>query len=108
MAKAKQPGPRATKAPQLDPYQVIIRPIITEKGTHLVERHNIYTFEVHQLATKGVIKNAVEQMFDVHVLDVQTQNRAGKVRRYKMRAGRTSQWKKAYVKLSDQDRIAFF
>lgn len=96
------------KGPKLEPYQVLVRPIITEKGTHLVERQNVYAFQVHQSATKVQIKEAVEQMFEVSVEDVRTQNRKGKTRRYRQRRGRTANWKKAYVKLSDGDRIALF
>ena len=46
--------------PALDPYQVVVRPLITEKATHLSERHNAYTFEVNPLATKTEIKHAIE------------------------------------------------
>ena len=51
-------GPR--RGPVLEPYQVILRPLITEKATHLSERHNAYTFEVNILATKTEIKEAIE------------------------------------------------
>jgi large subunit ribosomal protein L23 len=96
------------KGPQLEPYQVLLRPIITEKGTHLVERQNVYAFQVHADADKTQIKNAVESLFEVKVESVRTQNRKGKTRRYRVRKGRTSNWKKAYVKLADQDRISLF
>ena len=92
----------------LESHQVIRRPLVTEKGTHVSEKFNAYAFEVHPLATKTDVKRAVEQMWEVRVIDVRTQNRIGKPRRYKMAMGRTKGWKKAIVKLHDEDRIAFF
>ena len=69
---------------QLDPYQVVLRPLVTEKGTHLSERHNAYTFEVNAQATKTDIKKAVEELWDVRVVGVRTQNRIGKQRGHKV------------------------
>ena len=96
------------KGPKLEPYQVILRPMITEKATHLSERHNAYTFEVHPMATKTEIKEAVQTLFDVAVVDVRTQNRRGKTRRYRLKVGRMRNWKKAIVKLNEDHRIDFF
>lgn len=96
------------KGPDLEPYQIIFRPIITEKGTHLVERQNTYAFRVHSDATKQMIKDAVEQLFEVKVVSVRTQNRKGKIRRHRQTSGRTNSWKKAYVKLSEEHRITLF
>lgn len=93
---------------ELEPYKVVLRPLVTEKGTHLSERDNAYTFEVHPQATKTDIKGAVEQLWDVRVVKVRTQNRVGKPRRHKMRVGKTKAWKKAIVLLHEEDRIAFF
>ncbi len=81
---------------------MILRPLITEKATHLSERHNAYTFEVHPLATKTEIKEAVQALFDVKVVDVRTQNRRGKTRRYRLKVGRMRNWKKAIVKLDER------
>ena len=92
----------------LESHQVIRRPLVTEKGTHVSEKFNAYAFEVHPLATKTDVKKAVEQMWEVRVVDVRTQNRIGKPRRYKMAMGRTKGWKKAIVKLHDEDRIKLF
>ena len=92
----------------LEPHQVIRRPLVTEKGTHLSEKLNSYSFEVHPLASKGDVKKAVEQLFEVRVVSVRTQTRIGKPRRHKFVEGRTRNWKKAIVKLHDEDRIAFF
>jgi large subunit ribosomal protein L23 len=93
---------------QLEPFQVVLRPLVTEKGTHISEKYNSYTFAVSSLATKDDIKKAVEQLWDVRVMKVRTQNRHGKPRRHKLKMGHTSNWKKAIVQLHDEDRIAFF
>lgn len=94
--------------PAVEQHYVIRRPLVTEKGTHVSERHNAYSFEVHPLATKLDVKAAVENMWNVRVVGVRIQNRMGKPRRYKMTIGHTKGWKKAIVKLHDEDRIAFF
>jgi large subunit ribosomal protein L23 len=93
---------------QLEPYQVVLRPLVTEKGTHLSERTNSYTFEVNPLSTKTEIKSAVEKLWEVRVIKVRTQNRKGKPRRHKMSHGYTRDWKKAIVQLHEDDRISFF
>lgn len=112
MSPSADPKRAAKSAPpkgiQLENHQVVLRPLITEKGTHLVERHNTYSFEVHPQANKTQIKKAVEELFEVKVLSVRTQTRPGKTRRYRGRMGQTSGWKKAIVTLSDADRIALF
>jgi len=92
----------------IEPHQVIRRPLVTEKGMHLSEKLNAYSFEVHPLATKTDIKAAVQQLWDVRVIAVRTQTRVGKPRRHKTVMGHTKSWKKAVVKLHDEDRIAFF
>ena len=102
-------APNYTRSgPILEPYQVILRPLITEKATHLSERHNAYTFEVNSLATKTEIKVAVETLFNVKVADVRTQNRRGKARRYRLKLGRMRNWKKAIVALKDGHGIDFY
>ena len=108
MVTLRRPPKYNRSGPVLDPYQVVIRPLITEKATHLSERHNAYTFEVNPLATKTEIKGAVETLFNVKVLDVRTQNRRGKVRRYRQKAGRMRNWKKAIVSLHEEHRIDFY
>jgi large subunit ribosomal protein L23 len=92
----------------LEPYQVILRPLVTEKGTHLSSRYNAYTFEVHPQANKLDIREAVQTLWNVRVVDVRTQTRVGKPRRTKTGETLTPGWKKAIVKLHDEDRIAFF
>jgi large subunit ribosomal protein L23 len=102
-------APQHTRSgPKLEPYQVVLRPLITEKATHLSERHNAYTFEVNPLATKTEIKLAVEELFDVKVANVRIQNRRGKPRRYRLKVGRMRNWKKAIVALHEQYRIDFY
>lgn len=92
----------------LEPHQVIIKPLVTEKGVHRSTRHNAYSFEVNKLATKEDVRSAIEKLFDVKVLKVATQNRKGKTRRTKFRLGKTADWKKAVVTLHDDNRIDFF
>ena len=92
----------------LDPYQVILRPLVTEKGVHKASRYNAYSFEVNRMAGKDEIRRAVEELFDVKVVSVNTQNRKGKPRRTKFRWGTTKSWKKAIVKLDSEDKINFF
>ncbi len=99
--------PQTTKI-VLEPHQIIVRPLVTEKGMHRSTRNNAYAFEVHKLATKGDVRRAVEELFNVTVLKVHTQNRKGKPRRNKFRASITSDWKKAIVTLDSEHRINFF
>ena len=108
MVTLRRPPKYERSGPVLDPYQVVIRPLITEKATHLSERHNAYTFEVNPLVTKTEIKAAVETLFNVKVLDVRTQNRRGKMRRYRLKLGRMRNWKKAIVTLHEEYRIDFY
>lgn len=108
MVTLRRPPKYERSGPVLDPYQVVIRPLITEKATHLSERHNAYTFEVNPLVTKTEIKAAVETLFNVKVLDVRTQNRRGKMRRYRLKLGRMRNWKKAIVSLHEEFRIDFY
>jgi len=96
------------KGLSLDSHQVVLRPLVTEKGTHTSERYNQYPFEVHPQATKTDIKKAVEELWSVRVVKVRTQTRKGKPRRHKMSHGYRRDWKKAIVELHDDDRIAFF
>ena len=108
MVTLRRPPQYTRSGPTLEPYQVIVRPLITEKATHLSERHNAYTFEVNSMATKTEIKLAVEELFSVKVADVRTQNRRGKARRYRLKVGRMRNWKKAIVALHDDYRIDFY
>jgi large subunit ribosomal protein L23 len=75
---------------------------------HRSTRYNAYAFEINRQATKDDVRRAIEELFSVKVLKVHTQNRKGKPRRTKFRAGRTKDWKKAIVKLDAEHRIDFF
>jgi len=100
-----------TKAggPKLDAHQVVIRPLITEKGTHQSTHKAAYPFEVNPWATKVEIKAAVEELFNVKVARVRTANRLGKDKRFKNRIGKLSNWKKAIVTLKeDSPKIELF
>lgn len=92
----------------LTPQQIVLRPLVTEKGTHKATRYNSYSFEVNRLAGKDDIRKAVEELFDVKVLNVRTQNRKGKPRRTRFRWGQTKAWKKAIVTLDPEHKIDFF
>ena len=112
VATKTESGKNGTKGPsqrkQLEPYQVILRPLVTEKGVHRATRQNQYAFEINTLATKDDVRRAVEDLFEVTVVKVRTQNRNGKPRRHKFRYGCTKRWKKALVTLDPEHRIDFF
>ena len=92
----------------MDKYQVIIKPLVTEQGTHLAETMNSYPFQVHPKANKTEIKQAVEKIYNVQVADVRTSNRKGKPRRHGASRGTTANWKKAYVVLRKEYHIDLF
>lgn len=89
-------------------YGVVVRPLVTEKSTHQSQTRNAYTFEVAPGANKAQIKQAIEKIYAVKVLDVRTANRKGKLRRGGMRWGTTRHWKKATVVLHEDNRIDLF
>jgi large subunit ribosomal protein L23 len=93
----------------MDLYQVIKKPLITEKGSLLKKNKNIYIFAVDIHANKVEIKNAVEKLFNVKVKSVNTCIMHGKVRRLNRRMGRRigirPDWKKAYVVLHKDSKI---
>ena len=88
-------------------HDIILRPIITEKSSSLMER-NKYTFEVHRDANKIQIRKAVEEIFKVKVLGVNTINVKPKPKRMGAFQGQTRSWKKAIVSLPEGQRIEFF
>jgi large subunit ribosomal protein L23 len=92
----------------MDPYQVLRRPIITEKSSLQAEYLNRYTFEVDVRANKLQIKDAVEQAFNVQVVSVNVIRVSGKRRRWGKLVGRTKDWKKAIVTLRPGQTIQFF
>ena len=93
---------------ELRPYQILLRPLVTEKGTHQSTRYNAYAFQVNPIATKTEIKAAVEELFHVRVEGVRTQVREGKRRRFRQSMGQLPTWKKAIVTLNKEDKIEFF
>ena len=89
-------------------YDIIKRPIITEKSMSLKEQFNKYTFAVDPKANKIEIKNAVEAIFNVKVLSGATLNVAGKAKRMGKYEGKTAAYKKAIVKLAEGQTIEAF
>ena len=88
-----------------DPYRIILRPIITEKSTLLKEKNREVCFEVNPKANKVEIKKAAEQLFKIKVERVRIQNMRGKMRRVGRSAGKKKDWKKAYVKLKEGEKM---
>lgn len=88
----------------LDAYDVIVKPVITEKST-MASEHNQVIFRVRRDATKPQIKAAVEQLFDVKVKAVNTLNRKGKIKRFKGVLGRRRDVKNAVVTLEEGQSI---
>jgi large subunit ribosomal protein L23 len=87
---------------------VIVSPLITEKGTLVNEMGNQVLFRVRRDANKEEIRRAVESFFKVKVVKVRTVSLLGKVRRVGKHFGKRSDWKKAYVTLAEGQRIDFF
>jgi large subunit ribosomal protein L23 len=92
----------------MDFYQIIKRPLVTEKGTKQKEQSNQLAFEVDRRANKIQVRNAVESIFKVKVLDVRVMNVKGKERRVGRNVGRKADWKKAIVRLAPGENIEFF
>ncbi len=90
-----------------DPHNIIVRPIISEKSYDMIAL-NRYTFEVAKSANKVEIGQAVESIFGVTVLKVNTMNVSGKPRRVRVQKGITRSWKKAVVTLKAGDTIEAF
>lgn len=86
-------------------YAVIRAPRVSEKTARLQELSNQYVFEIATTATKADVKAAVVQIFEVKVESVNVVNVKGKTKNFRQRAGRRSDWKKAYVKLADGQSI---
>ena len=92
----------------MDLRQIIQRPLITEKSTIEREFDNTVTFQVNPRANKVQIKEAVESLFDVKVIEVRTSRVRGKPKRMGRFVGHKPSWKKARVKLREGDNIEFF
>ncbi|HXP29102.1 MAG TPA: 50S ribosomal protein L23 [Solirubrobacteraceae bacterium] len=91
----------------MDHSQVIIRPVVSEKSYVLSGLHR-YTFRVHHEAHKTQIRQAVEALFDVHVVEVRTSTVKSKPKRRGTTSGRTRTWKKAIVQVRDGESIPIF
>jgi large subunit ribosomal protein L23 len=98
-----------------DVQDVVIRPVITEKSTRQIDDDNVYTFLVDERANKIEIRDAIQRLFDVDVMDVRTMRYAGKARRSLMGrmsrsrdVGRRRSFKKALVTLADGQHIEFY
>ena len=89
-------------------YQVIKRPLVTEKTTLDKDAKNIIAFEIDNDANKIEVKQAVEALFKVEVVEVNTVNMAGKTKRVGKNIGKRSNWKKAYVTLKEGSKVDFF
>jgi large subunit ribosomal protein L23 len=92
----------------MDNTNIIIKPLITEKSTHLQTTRNAYAFQVSPDANKPEIRKAVEKLYNVKVVDVRTMTRKGKPRRTKYKMKISSSWKRAIVVLDENSRIDLF
>ena len=88
-------------------YQVLLAPRVTEKSTRVGEESNQYIFRVVQDAKKSEVREAVEMLFDVSVESVRIVNVKGKNKSFRMRPGKRSDWKKAYVRVQEGQVIDF-
>lgn len=91
----------------MEARDIIIRPVVTEKSIGLME-HNKYVFKVALSANKIEIKKAIEEIFKVNVVDVNTVRVKGKEKRMGRSVGKTSDYKKAIVQLAEGDSIEIF
>jgi len=89
-------------------YDVLVRPLVTEKGVTKKENERTLCFEIHAEANKTQVKAAVEKLFKVKVQEVRTATFEGKLRRRGRFAGYRSDWKKAYVKLKEGEKAPEF
>ena len=89
-------------------HDIILAPVVSEKSYDLIENNNTYTFEVDPRSNKEQIRDAVEAIFDVKVLRVNTMNRKGKTKRTGYKLGKRKDVKRAIVTLADGDSIDLF
>ena len=87
---------------------VIIKPLVTEKSTHQQATRNAYAFQVAAWANKPQIRDAVQKLYNVKVVDVRTMNRKGKPRRTRFKMTHTAGFKRAIVVLDEDSRIELF
>ena len=91
----------------MEPSQILIRPVVSEKS-YVLSAANRYTFRVHRDAHKTQIRQAVEQLFDVNVVEVRTMSVKSKPKRRGYTPGRTRAWKKAIVQVAPGQSIPIF
>ena len=91
-----------------DPRDVILKPVVSEKSYDLIQDNNTYTFVVDRRSNKTEIRQAVEEIFDVRVVNVNTMNRKGKQKRTGWVVGRRANVKRALVRLAIGDSIDIF
>jgi large subunit ribosomal protein L23 len=91
-----------------DPRDVILKPVVSEKSYDLIQDNNTYTFIVDKRSNKTEIRQAVESIFDVRVVNVNTMNRKGKQKRTGWVVGRRANVKRALVRLAIGDSIDIF
>ena len=91
-----------------NPRDLIFRPVVSEKSYDLIEDSNTYTFEVDPRTNKTEIRQAVERIFEVRVVRVNTMNRKGKLKRTGRVVGRRPEVKRALVTLAEGDEIDIF
>jgi large subunit ribosomal protein L23 len=91
----------------MDASQIIIRPVVSEKS-YVLSAYDKYTFRVHPDAHKTQIRQAIEQLFDVNVVDVRTMSVKSKPKRRGLTSGRTRTWKKAVVQVQPGQTIPIF
>ncbi|MBP8745279.1 MAG: 50S ribosomal protein L23 [Syntrophorhabdus sp.] len=92
----------------MNEYDIVVRPIITEKSSLLKDAGNQYVFEVQRDANKIEIRKAVEKLFKVKVVSVHVSNNEGKKKRVGRFTGKKPDWKKAIIKLNPKDKITIF
>ncbi len=90
------------------PHDIILALVVSEKSYDLIEERNTYTFEVDPRCNKEQIRDAIEEIFDVRVLRVNTMNRQGKRKRYGYKMGKRKDVKRAVVTLAIGDTIDLF
>jgi large subunit ribosomal protein L23 len=92
----------------VNPYNVLVRPLLSEKSNKVREKSNKYSFQIHMAATKTDVRKAVEKLFEVKVTAVQTLITRGKVKRRGNNTAKGSNTKKAIITLVDGAKIGLF
>ena len=90
-----------------DPYDIVVCPIVTEKGTYMKEINQQYLFQVSRGSNKIEIRRAIESIYKVKVDKVRTLLVRGKAKRHRLACGKAPDWKKAIVTLKDGESIEF-